>query len=175
MSLRLVGLALGILTVGAGCTVIYLSTRNDALAAYNSAPACASLGEVEAGRQCRITAPATITLVTFDSSTTDVYFSFAGQYTPSSPAMLSDGIVVSQNLDVGTQVPVEVWGDRVTRIAGTATADNPVNDPLPESLRIIGVLLVVIGFAIPLTPKLWDRLPKSSPGTAIAIADALWR
>jgi hypothetical protein len=176
MSLRIVGLALGILTVVAGCAAIYLSTRNDALAAYNSAAACASLADAEAGRECRITEPATIiSLVASDSNTTDIYFAFAGRYTPSSPATLPDGITVSQNLTVGTQVPVEVWGTRVTRIAGIATMDNPVNDPAPGALRIIGFLLVVTGFAVPLTPRLWDRLPKSSPGNAIAVADALWR
>lgn len=178
MSLRMIGLAISILAVGGGCAGIYLSTRNDALAAYNAAPACASLGEAETGKNCRITETATITLVTWDGdkSETDVYFAFPGPYLPPSPARLSAGIGAAPTFATGAQVPVEVWGYRVTRIAGVTTVDNPANDPQLANLRITGVFLAVVGCIAAIALIFLRRLSTSSSSmTPIAVSDAIWR
>lgn len=174
----MVGLVITLLVAGAGCVAIFFSTRNDALAAYNAAPACASLGEAEAGKGCRITETATITLVAWDGvmSETDIYFAFPGPYIPPSPARLPAGILVTRTVAVGAQVPVEVWGYRVTKIAGVTTEDNPANDPRPGNLRITGVLLAVLGCAAALALMLLRRLSTSSSSMApIAMSDVLWR
>lgn len=178
LSLRAVGLVITLLVAGAGCGAIVFSTRNDALAAYRAAPACASLDQAEAGKACRITETATITLVAFDgvTSETDVYFAFPGPYIPPSPARLPTGTIVTWTVAVGEQVPVEVWGYRVTKIAGVPTVDNPANDPGPTNLRITGVLLVVLGGAAALALIFLRRLSTSSSNLApVAISDVLWR
>jgi hypothetical protein len=176
MSFRIVGLVISIPAVSAGCAAIYLSTFNSALNAYNSAPRCASLGEAEAGKDCRISEPATITQVRRDGDTADIYFGLPGPYIPSSPARLPAGVVVSGTVAVGAEVPIEVWGYRVTKIAGVTTADNPENDPRPVNLRITGALLAVLGCATALALMMWRRFPASSPDMSpIAVSDAIWR
>lgn len=176
MSFRIVGVAVSVLAVGAGCATIYLSTFNSALKAYNSAPPCASLGQALAGDNCRITEPATITQITWDGDTSEIYFAFRGPYIPPTPARLPAGNFFMGAVEVGAQVPVEVWGHRVTRIAGVSTADSPANDPRPVNLRITGALLVVLGCATLLALMMWRRIPDSSPGMSpIAVSDAIWR
>lgn len=178
LPLKIVGVVITLLVAGAGGVAIFLSTRNDALAAYNAAPACASLDEAETGKDCRITETATVRLVAWDNvaSETDIYFAFPGPYIPPSPARLPSGAVVTRTLAIDDQVPVEVWGYRVTKIADMTTADNPANDPRPANLRITGVLMVVLGCAAALALMLLRRLSTSSSSLApIAMGDVLWR
>ena len=172
MSLRIVGLAISALLIGAGGAAIYLSTRNPALDAYNSAPTCASLQDAAAGKDCRFTESATITDGT-GTSLSYINFAFPGAYVPYGYARLPDGLFLSQV--AGDRVAVEVWGYRVTKIAGHATADNPANDPTQSDLRTTGVVLAVIGFGATLITLLsWRGSPPSSPGVPIAVSDALW-
>jgi hypothetical protein len=171
MSLRIVGLVVGVLLLAAGAAAIYYSTRNYALDAYNSAPNCASLDDAAAGKDCRFMETATITSGT---GTSDIYFAFPGPYVPYGHARLPDGVIV-KHIE-GDRVAVEVWGYRVTKIAGVATADNPANDSRLADLRATGVVLAVIGFgAIVLALLPWRRDTPSAGISPIAVSDALWR
>ena len=165
-------------------SALYLSTRNDALTAYNSTPACVSVEDAVAGKDCRYTGTATVSAITPDVDGTNAYVDVSGVYIPSLRARVGSGFTQVPSLSVGDQVTVEVWRSRVTRLAGAATLDNPVNDPTPDTSRVIGFLLAPLGLGAIVGAVVTGRKSSRSnrdgagpqPSLApVGVSDALWR
>jgi hypothetical protein len=138
----IVWLVIGLTLLGAAVVALYSATRNDRLAAYHSAPPCASLESANGGADCRYIATGTVTFVAGDTGdTVTVYFDVPGSFSPFFGARLSRGGPVN----VGDSVQIELWEGRVTKLGGESTDDNPENDPLPRLLVAIGALVMPLG------------------------------
>ena len=177
-------LSIGLALLVFGVAALYFSTRNDLLNSYNSAPICADFADAVAGKNCRYTGQATVTNVSPDSGGAFIDFAVPGSIQPVFRARLPLGAQPNSSISLGSQVLVEFWRFRVTRLAGAATADNPVNDPGPGDLLTIGLLITALG----LGASIWaiaiardaDRGARSQLTIAatmspIATSDALWR
>jgi hypothetical protein len=172
-------LAIGLALLGAGVAAIYFSTRNDLLTSYRDAPACTALDDALAGKDCRYTATATVTEISGDPGGSAVFFDLPGSYSPFYWAVLPRGTRTDSSLSVGSQVQVELWRYRVTRLAGEATAANPENDPRPGNLLAIGGLLSLLGLAAGIAAGRAWRVDHSQPARVgemnpVATSDALW-
>src|SRR5689334_2016841 len=102
----LVWLVLGPALLAASATALYFSSRNDALTAYNSAPACSTFADAVAGKDCRYTTTATVSMVIGLENAVEVYFDVPGRYSPFFTARLP---VSETSLTEGDQVQVELW------------------------------------------------------------------
>ena len=176
-ALTMVWLAIGLGLLAASATALYFSGRNDALNAYRSAPACASIADAVAGLSCRYTVTASVTQVVGDPGSTDVYFDVPGQYSPFFVARLA---LSDPSPGQGDLTQVELWQGRVTRIGGNNTLDNPAADPRLGTSLVIGLLLLPFG----LGATTWGivRLRRRRDGSAasptmspVAMSDVLWR
>jgi hypothetical protein len=177
-TLATVWLVIGVGLFAGSAASLYLSTQNYALTAYNSAPACVSAEDLVAGKDCRYTGTATVSGITPEWDGSSIYFDLSGQYIPYFRARLAYGTPQIDSLSVGGQVTVEVWRSRVTRLAGAATLDNPVNDPIPGTLRVIGFLLAIVGAVV--TVRKPGRTNRGDDGpqpslAPVGVSDALWR
>jgi hypothetical protein len=178
-----VPLAIGLALLAGGVVTLYSSTRNDLLNSYNSAPTCAAPADALAGKYCRYTGTATVTDITPDGRYVGIYLEVLGPYGPFSARFPPDTHTTS-SISVGSQLQVELWQFRVTKLAGAATADNPVNDPRSGDLLVIGLLITALG----LGASIWaiviarnpdrgarSRLTIAATMSPIATSDALWR
>ena len=176
IALVFVWFGIGFALLAGSVVALYSSTKNDALGAYNSAPACATLDDAVAGKSCRYTFTAQVTDLGGDGQSTDVFFDIPGQYTPFWKGTLPDA---NPSVVVGSEVQVEVWQLKVTRIEGAATTDNPASDTRPRTLQVIGALLLVLGVGATAPAIVGARRrqgyaasPTMSP---VAMSDVLWR
>jgi hypothetical protein len=178
-TLATVWLAIAFALLTAAMVSLYFSTQNYSLSAYERAPHCASLDDAAAGRNCRFDTAAIVTQVTGDANQMEVYFKVPGTYSPYYRATLPSGAVPSSSIGAGSEVQVEIWGYRVTRLGGVATADNPQNDPRPGTFRLIGLLLVPLGLiAVVAARRTWredQRRPPAETMNPVATSDLLWR
>lgn len=178
-TLATVWLAIAFALLTGALASFYFSTRNDSLSAYQSAPTCASLDDAAAGKNCRFSTAAIVTQVTGDANQMEVYFNIPGPYGPYYRATLPGAAVPNSSISAGSQVQVEVWGYRVTKLGGVATADNPQNDPRPGTFFLIGLLLGPLGLiAVVAARRTWrDDQSRPSAGTMnpVATSDLLWR
>lgn len=176
--MTLVWLAIGLALLAGSAVALYFSTRNDALAAYSSAPACATLADAVAGNDCRYTLTAQITQLGGYGDTTDVYFDVPGQYVPFWMGTVPG---TGTSLIAGAQIQVEVWRLKVTRIEGAPTTDNPALDTRPRTLQVIGGLLLILGLgatagAIFVARRRARVAPGGEPSmNPVAMSDVLWR
>lgn len=173
-----VWLAITLILLAGAVASFYFSLQNYALSAYESAPSCASLGEAEAGKNCRFSTVAIVTQVTGATNQMEVYFDIPAPYSPYYRATLSSDAVLGSSIGAGSQVQVEVWGYRVTRVAGLATTDNPQNDPRPGTFLVIGVLLIPLGLIAAVAAlRTWrdgQSRPPSGTMNPVATSDLLW-
>lgn len=169
--------AIGVALLSAAVAAIFASSRNDLLDSYNSAPTCAGLSDAVVGKDCRYTTTATVNGIFGDPGGVWVDFDIPGTYTPFSSAMLPNREPPS-SLSVGSQVQVEIWRLRVTRIADATTAANPVNDTRPGDLLEIGLLLIPLSLAALVWAALIIQRGRGAEGeptmSPVAISDALW-
>ena len=175
-ALMLVWFGIALALLAGSAAALYSSTKNDALVAYNSAPACATLDDAMAGKSCRYTFTAQVTDLGGRGQTTDVFFDTPGQYTSFWMGTLPNA---NPPVVVGSQVQVEVWQFKDTRIEGAATTDNPVNDSRPRALQVIGAILLLFGVGATAAGIAGARRrpghaasPTMSP---VAMSDVLWR
>jgi hypothetical protein len=177
-------LAIGLGLLAAGVAALYFSTRNELLTSYKSAPTCTAFEDAMAGKDCRYTGTGTVTDISPESAGVSVYFDAPGPYSPFFRARLPLETQPNSSISVGSQVPIEFWRFRVTKFAGAATADNPVNDPRPRDLLEIGLLITALG----LGASIWaivtardadlgagSQLTMAATMSPIATSDALWR
>lgn len=180
----LIPLAIGLALLAAGVAALYLSTRNDLLNSYNSAPTCVAFADAVAGQNCRYTGTATVTAIEPDGGGVSVYFDVPGPHSGFFWARLPLDAQTASSISVGSPVSVEFWRFHVTRLGGAATADNPVNDPRPGDFLAIGLLITALG----LGASIWaiviardadrgarSRLTIAATMSPIATSDALWR
>jgi hypothetical protein len=157
-------LAFGVALLAGAAAATYVSRDDSQLRAYNSAPSCASLDDAIAGKACRYTTTAFVTgSGGGNNANADVYFRLSGTY--------FDATVPNADVSiaVGSQVPVEIWAGRVTKIAKLTTTANPVNDPRPGTLREIAALLAMLGMgSLLMARRLW-RDDRGWPSMAAAM------
>jgi hypothetical protein len=117
-------LSLAAVVVALVLLFFYLAFTND-LAAYRSAPSCASPGDALTSRTCRFSGQASLVsvhrdrflyaTVRFDAiSDRSFSTSFPGYREPSGSALVAGG-----------SAPAVVWAGRLTDLAGEPTVDNP--------------------------------------------------
>jgi hypothetical protein len=150
-------LVIGIVLLIGAAAALYFSRDDSQLRAYSSAPACASVDEAIAGKDCRYTAMATVTGINGDGSSTYVSFDLVGEsYTPFGDAAVPRSVQPDVEIPIGSQVQVVIWRQQVTRIANLTTAANPVNDPRQGNLGAIGLLLLLLGAgALLMARRMW--------------------
>jgi hypothetical protein len=179
----LVWLILGVALLFGAITALYFSTQNELLSSYRAALVCASREDADAGRDCRYTAPATVTAILGSPGGDSVDLALPELYGPSFTARLAAGSV-ADTLHVGDQVSIELWRYRVTQLAGRSTLDNPVNDPRPRDLLFLGLPLLLLGLGATGWGLISARrarggeegdLTSAARMSPIATSDALWR
>ena len=176
VALMLVWFGIALALLAGAVVALYPSIKNDGLVAYNSAPACTTLDDAVAGKSCRYTFTAQVTDLGGDGRSTDVFFDVPGQDIPFWKATLPD---TNPAVVVGSQVQVEVWQLKVTRIEGAPTTDNPATDSRLATLQVIGAILLVLGVGATAAGIVAARRrhgnaasPTMSP---VAMSDVLWR
>jgi hypothetical protein len=118
---------------------------------------------------------ATITDSGRDTAGTELYFQIPG--TPPLPGYRAV-VPGDTSITVGSQVQVEFWGMRLTKVGNTITADNPASDPRAGNLLEIGVLLALLGIgALLMARRSWrddrDQASTSDGLRPIATSDLL--
>ena len=167
-------LAVGVaLLTGAGAA-IYSSRDDTQLRSYTAAPPCASLDDALAGKDCRYTTTARVTDSMGDGGGTDLDFEIPGTAGPSYMARVPSDTSIA----VGSQVQVEFWMMRVTKVGNTTTADNPANDPRSDYLLEIGLLLAFLGIgALFMARRMWrddhDQTSMNATLTPVAASDLM--
>jgi hypothetical protein len=176
IALVFVWFGIGIALLAGSALAFYSSTKNDAVVAYNSAPACATFDDAVAGKSCIYTITAQVTQVGGDTSTTEIDFQIPGQSIPYYQAKLPG---TATSLRPGDQVQVEFWGLKVTRLDGAPTTNNPASDTPPRTLQVIGALLLLLavgatgaGIVAARRRQGHAASPTMSP---VAMSDVLWR
>jgi hypothetical protein len=144
---------------------IYSSRDDTQLRSYNAAPLCASLDDALAGKDCRYTVAATITDSAGDGTGTDLFFDIPGASGGSYWARVPG----NTSLTVGSQVQLEFWMMRVTKVGNTITVDNPAGDPRSGNLLEIGLLLALLGIGALLMARRSWRDDRNQPSTGAAL------
>jgi MYXO-CTERM domain-containing protein len=160
-----VWLALGVALLTAAGVAIYASRDDSRLRAYAVAPACASLDEALAGNDCRFTTTAIVTDIIGDGGGTDLDLEIPGTFGPGYTARIPGQTSITNR----SQVQVEFWMQRVTKVGNTTTADNPASDPRSDYLLEIGLLLALLALgALFMARRLW-RDDESQPSMNAAL------
>ena len=162
------------------------ATPSAAAKAYESAPACATIADAQAGKACRYTTAATVTAINRSTNATYVnlelpaYGPFLSAEMPPNPA---DGSRTNWDVVVGGPAQVELWKNQVTRLDGAPTVANPENDSFQGTMRSLAFLLAALGLGFIawalLRARARRRDNQGGTGTRaglgpIAVADGLW-
>jgi hypothetical protein len=169
--------AISLALLGGAATAIYFSRSDPLVSSYNSAPACATLADAEAGQNCRFTATATVTEIDGTGDGVSVYFQLPGSFAGYSRAGLPAGVQPDSSIGVGSTVRVEVWGLHVTKLGDVNTVDNPASDPTFAHLLQIGLLLALFGVIAVVWAVLRTRSasePAAPSLNPIATSDAIF-
>lgn len=165
-----IAIAIAVIALLAALALLYIDRRDTAqVSAYHSASICAEAADAMGSRACRYQGQARIVRTWRDTRLfADVVFdSMPGRaFTTSWPTTNEPDLAL---LNPGATVDAEIYGGKVTRLAGQRTVDNPENVPndlwhLSVFFAILGIPL--LGFSVQMVRAAWGEQPSVAPRPA---------